>query len=143
MFTSCLRRTAISNPAAQVRESFARTAIGRTFAGRFGRFDAAAAQLAINKALATVTADAKSKTRVEAARAAGVRLRWLALAYLLMWGGRQPALGDLEWVVNRGFPTLGALVLLVALVAAALGAGWALRQPRPQGTTSRWTTLAA
>ena len=59
--------------------------------------------------------------------AAGVRLRWLALAYLLMWGGQQPALGDLAWVVNRGFPTLGALVLLAALVAAALRAPWALR----------------
>jgi hypothetical protein len=52
--------------------------------------------------------------------AAGVRLRWLALAYLLMWGGMQPALGDLAWVVNRGFPTAGALLLLAALVATAL-----------------------
>jgi hypothetical protein len=51
--------------------------------------------------------------------AAGVRLRWLGLAYLLMWGGQQPALGDLAWVVNRGFPTLGALVLLATLVARA------------------------
>ena len=74
--------------------------------------------------------------------AAGVRLRWLGLAYLLMWGGQQPALGDLAWVVNRGFPTLGALLLLAALVAAAVGAGWALRD-RPHGTTSRWTTSAA
>jgi hypothetical protein len=46
---------------------------------------------------------------------AGVRLRWLALAYFLMWGGQQAALGDLSWIVNRAFPTLGALVLLGAL----------------------------
>jgi len=51
---------------------------------------------------------------------AGVRLRWLALAYLLMWGGQQPALGDLAWVVNKGLPTLGALVLLTALASRAL-----------------------
>ena len=52
---------------------------------------------------------------------AGVRLRWLALAYLLMWGGQQPALGDLAWVVNRALPTAGALVLLGSLVRVALG----------------------
>jgi alpha-1,2-mannosyltransferase len=51
--------------------------------------------------------------------AAGVRLRWLAIAYILMWGGMQPALGDLAWVVNRGFPTAGALVLMAGLVRAA------------------------
>jgi hypothetical protein len=52
--------------------------------------------------------------------AGGVRLRWLALAYVLMWGGQQPALGDLAWVVNRAFPTAGALVLLTALATTAL-----------------------
>jgi alpha-1,2-mannosyltransferase len=52
--------------------------------------------------------------------AAGVPLRWLGLAYLLMWGGQQPALGDLAWVVNRAMPTAGALVLLGALVAGAV-----------------------
>ena len=52
--------------------------------------------------------------------AAGVRLRWLSLAYLLMWGGEQPALGDLAWVVNKGLPTLGALLLLGVLADAAL-----------------------
>ncbi len=46
---------------------------------------------------------------------AGVQVRYLALAYLLMWGGDQPAFGDLAWLVNRAFPTLGALVLLGAL----------------------------
>jgi hypothetical protein len=53
---------------------------------------------------------------------AGVPLRWLALAYFLMWGGDQPALGDLAWVVNRALPTLGALVLLAALVPRSRGA---------------------
>jgi hypothetical protein len=47
---------------------------------------------------------------------AGVPVRWLAVAYLLMWGGQQDALGDLSWVVNRAMPTLGAIVLLSALV---------------------------
>ena len=47
---------------------------------------------------------------------AGVRLRWLALAYLLMSGGQQPAFGDLAWIVNRAMPTFGALVLLLALL---------------------------
>ncbi len=39
-------------------------------------------------------------------------LPWLALAYLLMSGGEQTALGDLSWIVNRALPTAGALVLL-------------------------------
>ena len=44
-------------------------------------------------------------------------LPWLALAYLLMSGGEQTALGDLSWIVNRGLPTAGALILLgVALI---------------------------
>jgi hypothetical protein len=47
--------------------------------------------------------------------AAGVRLRWLALAYLLMSGGQQPAFGEFAWIVNRVLPTAGALVLLAAL----------------------------
>ena len=46
----------------------------------------------------------------------GVPLRWIALAYFLMWGGQQAALGDLSWIVNRAMPTAGALVLLVALL---------------------------
>jgi Glycosyltransferase family 87 len=48
--------------------------------------------------------------------AAGVRLRWLALAYLAMWGGKQAALGDLGWLLNKGLPTLGALLVLALLV---------------------------
>ena len=51
--------------------------------------------------------------------AAGVRVRWLALAYFLMWGGQQVALGDASWLVNRLAPTLGAVVLLASLVTVA------------------------
>ena len=35
---------------------------------------------------------------------------WVALAYLLMSGGEQEALGDAVWIVNRALPTLGALL---------------------------------
>jgi alpha-1,2-mannosyltransferase len=48
----------------------------------------------------------------------GVPMPWLAVAYLLMWGGEQTALGDTSWVVNRGLPTAGAIVLLGALLSA-------------------------
>jgi hypothetical protein len=44
--------------------------------------------------------------------AGGLPLPWLALSYLLMWGGRQDALGDYAWVVMRALPTAGALLLL-------------------------------
>jgi hypothetical protein len=54
------------------------------------------------------------------ALAAGVRRGPLALAYLLMWGGQQAALGDAAWIVTRGLPTAGALLLLTLLLAAAL-----------------------
>lgn len=47
---------------------------------------------------------------------AGVPLRYLAIAYFLMWGGQQDSLGDLSWVVNRGLPTAGALILLAGLL---------------------------
>jgi alpha-1,2-mannosyltransferase len=48
---------------------------------------------------------------------AGIRARWLAVPYVLMWGGQQKALGDLAWIVNKGLPTAGALLLLGLLVA--------------------------
>jgi hypothetical protein len=51
--------------------------------------------------------------------AAGVSLPWLALAYFLMWGGQQAALGDLEWIITRALPTAGALLLLALLVRQA------------------------
>jgi hypothetical protein len=43
-------------------------------------------------------------------------LPWLALAYILMSGGVQTALGDLSWIVNRAMPTAGALVVLAVAV---------------------------
>jgi Protein of unknown function (DUF2029). len=49
---------------------------------------------------------------------AGVPLRYLAVAYFLMWGGQQAALGDVSFILNRAAPTAGALVLLGALIAA-------------------------
>ncbi len=60
-------------------------------------------------------------------------LPWLALAYLLMSGGEQTAFGDLSWIVNRGFPTAGALVLL----------GLALRRPRTVEATPLATGAAS
>ena len=45
--------------------------------------------------------------------AEGRPIAWLAVAYLLMSGGEQTALGDLSWILNRGLPTAGALLLLV------------------------------
>ena len=49
---------------------------------------------------------------------AGAGLGWLALGYFLMSGGRQPALGELSWIVNRAMPTLGALTLLGSLLVS-------------------------
>ena len=51
---------------------------------------------------------------------AGVPVKWLAAAYLLMWGGQQAALGDLSWLVNRAMPAAGALVLLVGLAVGGM-----------------------
>jgi alpha-1,2-mannosyltransferase len=62
---------------------------------------------------------------------AGVPLPALALAYLLMWGGQQNALGDLSWIVNRALPTLGALVLLGALAVRGARGG----RPAPSDAT--------
>jgi hypothetical protein len=50
------------------------------------------------------------------ALAAGVRPWIVAVAYFLMWGGQQPALGDWAWVLSRVPQTLGWLVLLFALL---------------------------
>jgi hypothetical protein len=47
---------------------------------------------------------------------AGASLPALAAAYLLMWGGQQDALGDLAWIVDRALPTIGALLLVAALL---------------------------
>jgi alpha-1,2-mannosyltransferase len=57
---------------------------------------------------------------------------WVALAYVLMFGGEQAVLGEHVWIVNRLLPTLGALLVLIGLVIrgtarsgrpSALGAG--------------------
>ena len=41
---------------------------------------------------------------------------WVAVAYLLMFGGEQAAFGDAAWLINRVLPTLGAVGLLVVLL---------------------------
>ena len=41
---------------------------------------------------------------------------WVAIAYLLMSGGEQEALGDLVWIVNRALPTVGALLVVAGLI---------------------------
>jgi alpha-1,2-mannosyltransferase len=66
------------------------------------------------------------------ALAAGVPLRWLVVPYVLMSAGRQPALGDLAWIVNRAFPTVGAVVLLAGLLARL--SAW--RQPANEPTAA-------
>jgi len=43
----------------------------------------------------------------------------LIASYLLLWGGQQDALGDLSWIVNRGLPTAGVLVLFGGLLAVS------------------------
>jgi alpha-1,2-mannosyltransferase len=58
--------------------------------------------------------------------AEGRPIAWLAVAYLLMSGGEQTALGDLSWIVNKGLPTLGALALLLAALLPDR------RDPRPE-----------
>jgi len=51
----------------------------------------------------------------------------IAAAYFLLWGGQQDALGDLSWIVNRGLPTAGVLVLFGGLL---------LVRPSPADRTS-------
>lgn len=59
-------------------------------------------------------------------------LPWLALAYVLMSGGEQAVLGDLSWIVNRGFPTLGALVVLAVALRPSAPAAARPASTRPQ-----------
>ena len=54
---------------------------------------------------------------------ASERRGWLAAAYLAMWGGQQPALGGLGWLLNRALPALGALLVPVGLLV------WGRRPP--------------
>ncbi len=51
------------------------------------------------------------------ALAAATPTGWVAVAYLFMWGGQQPALGGLSWILNRVLPALGALLVPVGLLA--------------------------
>lgn len=56
-------------------------------------------------------------------------LGWVAVAYLLMSGGEQEALGDMVWIVNRVLPTLGALLVVAGLI-------WFGRErPKPSGAS--------
>ena len=66
---------------------------------------------------------------------AGLPIVPLAIAYLLMSGGRQPALGELAWVVNRLLPTIGALVLLASLLPGVRAFRRA-REPQPDARTA-------
>ena len=54
--------------------------------------------------------------------------RWLVVAYILMSGGEQTAYGDFAWIVNRGLPTAGTLILLWVAVRTGLtpaeASGW-------------------
>lgn len=44
---------------------------------------------------------------------------WVVAAYLLLWGGTQPALGEAAWIVNRAMPTAGALLLMAILLVGS------------------------
>jgi alpha-1,2-mannosyltransferase len=66
--------------------------------------------------------------------AEGRPIAWLGLAYLLMSGGTQAALGDLAWIVNRAMPTAGALVLLVLAVRRDRWSGGPLRADAMSGS---------
>ena len=59
--------------------------------------------------------------------------RWLVVAYILMSGGDQSAYGDFAWVVNRGLPTAGTmiLVLLAARLIPTRAATSGLPTPHP------------
>jgi hypothetical protein len=68
--------------------------------------------------------------------AEGRPIGWLAVAYLLMSGGEQEALGDFSWVLNRGLPTVGVLVLLVVALRSRCGPGPSKPRWRPQVSAS-------
>jgi len=57
------------------------------------------------------------------ALAHGVARPWLLAAYLGLFGGEQPGLGAAAWIVNRLLPTLGALVLVAAILSARRSPG--------------------
>jgi len=47
---------------------------------------------------------------------AGVSPRWIAASYLFLSAGQPIGFGDYSWIVRRGFPTAGALTLLIGLL---------------------------
>ena len=49
-------------------------------------------------------------------------LAWVVVAYVLMSGGEQAALGNWVWIVNRVLPTLGALLVVAGLIWFGRGA---------------------
>lgn len=54
-------------------------------------------------------------------------IAWVGVAYLLMSGGEQDALGDGAWVTNRLLPTLGAILVVTGLAVRHRGASNAPR----------------
>ncbi|MGH2407817.1 MAG: GNAT family N-acetyltransferase [Candidatus Limnocylindrales bacterium] len=44
------------------------------------------------------------------------RRGWVAVAYFAMWGGQQPALGAVGWLLNRALPAAGALLVPAGLL---------------------------
>jgi glycosyl transferase family 87 len=66
---------------------------------------------------------------------AGIPLRWIGLAYLLMSGGQQDALGDFAWIVNKGLPTAGVLLLLGLFLASQRHEGLRDDDPRDRERT--------
>jgi alpha-1,2-mannosyltransferase len=66
--------------------------------------------------------------------AASERRGWLGLVYLAMWGGEQPALGALGWLVNRALPAAGALLLPVGLALRGRRAPGGASPRRPDTT---------
>ena len=59
--------------------------------------------------------------------AEGRPIAWLGVAYVLMSGGKQEAIGDFGWIVNRAMPTAGALALLGLAILAPRSGG----EPQP------------
>jgi hypothetical protein len=62
-------------------------------------------------------------------------LAWVAVAFVLLSGGEQGALGDFVWIVNRAMPTLGASLVVAGLFI------WGER--RSDGTSSATPSMQA
>ena len=44
------------------------------------------------------------------------QVAWVAVAFVLLSGGEQEALGDWVWIVNRALPTFGAILVVAGLL---------------------------